>query len=150
MIELRFDTEASCTADAVFATIVDLRGYDRWLTRSSAYKGTTEVSADPMGVGTTYVESSPTGVRRGTVTEYEPPTLVTFHQPMTMKPRFFGTIDIHVTYQLTPGTDSVHIERIVRLSLSRPLRAVKPLVLPQFRAESERTLLALKAFAETR
>jgi uncharacterized protein YndB with AHSA1/START domain len=148
MIEMRFEADANCAVDQVFAAIVDLRGYDRWLTRSSAYKGTTEVSAEPIGVGTTYEESSPTGVRRGTVTEFEPPTRVTFHQPMTMRPRFFGVVDIHVTYQLTPGTDSTHIERIVRLSLSRPLHVIRPLVLPQFRAESERTMSALKAFVE--
>jgi polyketide cyclase/dehydrase/lipid transport protein len=149
MIEIRLETEASCTAPPVFEAIVDLGGYDRWLTRSSAYPGTTEITGDPIGVGTTYVESSSSGVRRGTITEFEAPTRVTFHQPMTMKPRFLGVIDIHVTYQLTPGESSVHIGRFVRLALSRPLLAVRPLVVRQFRAEGERTLSALKAFAET-
>src|SRR5437867_1130042 len=103
MVEVRCEVDIRGSADTVFATLADLRGYGRWLANSSAYPGTTEISADPIAVGTTYVEASSTGVRRGTVTELDAPTRITFHQPMTMKPRFFGTIDIHVRYTLTPG-----------------------------------------------
>jgi uncharacterized protein YndB with AHSA1/START domain len=149
MIEIRCETEIHCTADAIFAAIVDLPGYDGWLTRSTAYAGTTDISADPIAAGTTYVESGPGGVRHGIITEFQPPTLVTFHQSMTMRPRPLGIIDIDVRYTLTPTTDSAHVGRLVTPTIHWPLKLIQPLVTRRFRKESQRTLLALKAFAET-
>ncbi|HEV8555965.1 MAG TPA: SRPBCC domain-containing protein [Actinophytocola sp.] len=149
MVELSFETEIHSSADTVFQLITDLRGYDRWLTSSAAYAGTTEISADPITAGTTYTESSPSGTRHGTVTELDPPNRVTFHQPMTMKPRSLGTIDIHVTYTLTPTPAGVHVARLVTLTLPWPLKPLQPFVLRQFRQESQRTIQALKSFTET-
>jgi uncharacterized protein YndB with AHSA1/START domain len=148
MIESHHEIDIQCTADKIFDVIVDLRGYDRWLTPSTAYAGTTEVSSDPITAGTTYVEAGPNGVRHGTITELQPPTRVTFHQPMTMKPRPLGIIDIHVRYALTPTAGSVHVGRVVTLSIPWPLKLIQPLVARQFRSEGERTMLALKTFAE--
>ena len=148
MVELLFETEIHSSADTVFQLITDLRGYNRWLTSSAAYAGTTEVSTDPIAAGTTYVESSTSGVRHGTVTELDAPSRVTFHQPMTMKPRFLGIIDIHVTYTLTPTAGGVHVGRLVTLTLPLPLKLLQPLVLRPFRQESQRTIQALKSFSE--
>jgi uncharacterized protein YndB with AHSA1/START domain len=148
MVELPFETEIHSSADRVFEAITDLRGYNRWLTSSSAYAGTTEISADPITAGTTYVEPSSSGVRHGTITELDPPTRVTFHQPMTMKPSLLGIIDIHVTYTLTPTPAGVHVARLVTLTLPWPLKLLQPLVLRPFRQESQRTMHALKTFAE--
>jgi uncharacterized protein YndB with AHSA1/START domain len=150
MIELRFEADVNSSADAIFDVLTDLRRYDRWLTGSSAYPGTTEVSTDPVALGTTYVECASQGVRRGTVTEFEPPVRVAFRQPMTMKPRLLGVIDIEVGYTLTATAGRVHIGRVVQVDLPVRLRPARMLVLRGFRAESERTLLALKAFAEAR
>jgi len=148
MIEIRYETAIPCTAGATFAAIVDLGGYDRWLTSSKAYAGTTDISSDPITAGTTYVESAPNGVRHGTITEFQPPTRVTFHQPMTMKPRLLGIIGIDVTYTLTPAAASVHLVRVVTLKIPWTLKLVQPLVVRQIRTETERTVLALKTFAE--
>jgi uncharacterized protein YndB with AHSA1/START domain len=150
MVELSFETEIRSSADPVFQAVTDLRGYDRWLTPSSAYAGTTEISTDPITAGTTYVESSSTGVRHGTVTELDSPTRVTFHQPMTMKPRLLGIIDIHVTYTLTPTAAGVHVRRLVALALPWPLKLLQPFILRPFRQESRRTMQALKSFTESR
>ena len=87
-------------------------------------------------------------MRHGTVTGFEPLTRVTFHQPMTMKPRLLGIIDITVSYTLTPAATAVNILRDVTLTLPWPLKLVRPIVLRQFRAEAVRSLGALKAFAE--
>jgi uncharacterized protein YndB with AHSA1/START domain len=149
MVELSFETEIHGPADTVFQAIVDLRGYGRWLGSSAAYAGTTEISTDPIAAGTTYVESGPSGVRHGTVTELRAPTRVTFHQPMTMRPRLFGVIDIHVIYTLTPVAAGVHVGRVLTLAITWPLKLVQPLVVAQFRRESQRTMRALKVFIET-
>lgn len=65
--------------------IIDFRGQDRWLTESSSFHDTSEISSNPVTLGTTYREPGPFGVRNGMVTEFERPTKITFHQPMTMK-----------------------------------------------------------------
>ncbi len=92
MIEIPSEATIRCPAETIFDVITDLRGQDHWLPRSSAYRGTTEISSDPVTLGTTYREPGPFGVRNGTVTEFERPTKVTFHQPMTMNLRA-GTVD---------------------------------------------------------
>ncbi|HEX6360800.1 SRPBCC domain-containing protein [Actinophytocola sp.] len=140
--------EIDAPAERVFEALVDLPGYGRWLSDSTDYAGTTKISTDPVTVGTTYVERSRTGVRRGTVTELAAPTRVTFHQPMTMRPRLLGVIDIRVTYTLSPVDGGVRVERVVTADLPWQLKPVEPLVLSRFRRESRRTIDALKAFAE--
>lgn len=147
MAQILIEAEVPAPAETVFDTIVDLRGYGEWLESSAEFAGTTEISTDPIATGTTYVESSPSGVRHGTVTELERPTRVTFHQPMTMKPRLLGVIDIHVTYTLTPTATGVHLARLVTLEIGWPLALARPLVLRRFRLESQRTVDALVAFA---
>lgn len=150
MVDLVFEADVAAPAETVFDALVDLPGYGRWLTSSSAYAGTTEVSTDPVAAGTTYVEQSPSGTRDGTVTELDRPSRVTFHQPMTMRPRLLGVIDIHVTYTLAPTTAGVHVTRLVRLTIPWPLRLAQPLVLRQFDHESRRTMDALAAYAASR
>jgi uncharacterized protein YndB with AHSA1/START domain len=85
MIEIPAEANIRCPAEKIFDVIIDLRGQDRWLTPSSAYHGTLEVSTDPVALGTTYREPGPFGLRHGRVTEFERPTAITFHQPMTMR-----------------------------------------------------------------
>jgi uncharacterized protein YndB with AHSA1/START domain len=140
--------EVDAPAERVFDVLVDLRGYGRWLGPSGEYAGTTEISSDPVTVGTTYVEPSRSGVRRGTVTELDAPTHVVFHQPMTMRPRLFGVIDIEAAYTVTTTTGTTRVERVVRVGLPWQLKPVAPLVLARFRRESRRTVQALKAFVE--
>src|ERR1700682_3388586 len=119
----------------------------RWLKRSSAFFGTVDVSLTPLALVTTYRESGPFGVRNGAVTEFERPTKITFHQPMTLKVRL-GTLDATVRYTLTPRAGSTHVKRVVTLGIPWPLRLFQPLVAREFRVESARTLLALKTYAD--
>jgi hypothetical protein len=147
MIELSFEADVQCAADNVFDLIADLRGQDRWLTGSMSFHGTTEVSTNAVALGTTYREFEPLGVRNGTVTEFEPPTKITFHQPMTLRLRA-GVIDVTVRYMLTPVGKNTHVRRVVTLGMPLPMKLVQPIVVRAFRAESRRTLVALKAYAD--
>jgi len=149
MARFHFESEMHSTAERVFAAIVDLRGYHRWLTPSKSFGETTDLSSDPITLGTTFLDSGPGGVRHGVVTEFAPPTRVTFHMPMTMRPRLLGTIDIHVIYALTSTATAVHVRRDGTVTVHGPLKLVRPVVVRQIQNESERTLLALKAFVET-
>ena len=85
MVEIPSEADIHCPAEKIFDLIADFHNQDRWLTQSSAFRGTSDVSSSLVALGTTYREPGPFGVRNGTVTEFERPTKITFHQPMTMK-----------------------------------------------------------------
>ena len=147
MIEMPSEADIRCSAETIFDLIIDFDGQDRWLARSSAFHGTHEISSNPVGLGTTYREPGPFGVRHGEVTEFERPTRITFHQPMTLK-LHAGVLDVTVRYTLTAGSSSTHARRVVTLGIPWPLRVLQPVLAREFRVESGRTLLALKAYAD--
>ena len=109
--------------------IADFGNQERWLGKSSAFRGTHEISSDPVALGTTYREPGPLVVRNGTVTEFKPPTRLTSHQPMTGRLRT--------------------VRRTVTIEIPRSLALVRPVVVRAFAHESRRTRLALKAYADT-
>jgi uncharacterized protein YndB with AHSA1/START domain len=149
MAELHLEVDVAAPAETVFDMLADVRRYGEWLDESASYRGTAEVRPDgPIAEGSTYVEPERRGVRRGTVTEFERPTRLTFHQPMTLKPKLAGVIDITVRYTLTPREDSVHVDRDVTIGLPWSLKLVQPVVARQFRTESQRTMDELKAYLE--
>jgi hypothetical protein len=148
MTDIVSEADIGCPAGTIFDVIADFGGQDRWLARSSAFRGTTAVSSDPVTLGTTYREPGPFGVRNGTVTEFERPATIAFHQPMTMK-LHAGTIDVLLRYTLTAQAGLTHVGRAVTITVPWPLKLVQPVLVRAFRAESQRTLLALKAYADT-
>jgi uncharacterized protein YndB with AHSA1/START domain len=147
MIEISCEAEIHSTADQIFDLIADLRGHDRWLPHSSSFKGTAEISENPVTLGTTYREREPMGVRNGEVTELERPTRITFHQPMTMRAGL-GTMDIVLTYMLDPRNGSTWVKRVAAISLPWQMKLIRPFVVRTFRKEGGRTLQALKACAD--
>ncbi len=148
MIELPSEAEINCPAERIFDLIIDFGGQDRWLPPSAAFHGTIDISSDPVTLGTTYREPGPFGVRNGTVTEFDRPGKITFHQPMSLRLQA-GTIDVTLRYLLTAGTGSTHVTRTVTLGLPRSLALLRPVIVRQFRLESARTLQKLKEYAET-
>ena len=148
MIDVPAEADIHCSAEQIFDVIVDFRGQDRWLPASSAFHGTIHISSDPVTLGTTYREPGPFGVRNGRVTELERPTQITFHQPMTFM-LGLGTVDVLLRYTLTPQAGGpTHVKRVVTLTIPWSLKLVQPILVRAFRAESGRTLLALKAYAD--
>ena len=147
MTEIRFETDMQCPADKIFDVIIDFRGQDRWLTKTAAFRGTSNISSSPVTLGATYREPSPFGARHGTVTEFERPTKITFHQPMAMA-LHSGTVDVTVRYTLAPRGQSTQVQRVVTLGIPWPLKLLQPLLMRKWRAEQRRTLLALKAYAD--
>jgi hypothetical protein len=73
MIDIPAAAEIHCPAEQVFDLIIDFGRQSRWLSASSAFDGTTEVSSDPMALGTTYREPGACGVRHGEVTQFVRP-----------------------------------------------------------------------------
>jgi len=148
MTEISAEANILCDADAIFGVITDLEGQDRWLTKSSSFRGTSAISENPVTLGSTYREPGPLGVRKGEVTEFDRPGSIAFHQPMTL--RFgLGTIDVLMRYTLDQGTESTHVTRAVSFQIPRHLKPIEPIVKLAFSVESARTLFALKAYADT-
>lgn len=147
-VELPSEADIRGSAGTIFDLITDFNAQSRWLKKSSAFRGTAGPSENPAILGTTYHEPGPLGVRHGEVTEYERPTSITFHQPMTI--RFgLGIVDITLRYVLTPAGDSTHVRRAVTIIVPPRLRIAQPLIVAAFKRESSRTLVALKAYADT-
>ena len=46
MVELSFEAEIRASAERVFSLLLELRDYDRWLPRSSAFHGTSKIPMD--------------------------------------------------------------------------------------------------------
>ncbi len=149
MTELSFETDIRASAERVFSLLVELRDYDRWLPRSSAFHGTSKISDGPIKVGTTYDEPGPLGTRRGIVTRLIRPTHLDFEQPMTLRPRILGMIGIKLFHRLTPEGEHVHVFRRLELSPEGPIRLAMPLVVSSFRSENERMMKTLKTYAES-
>ena len=122
--EIPAEADIGCPAETIFDLIIDFRGQDRWLARSSAYHGTTEVSTDPVTLGTTYREPGPFGVRHGRITEVDRPAAITFHQPMTML-LHAGTVDVVMRYTLTPRDRSTRVKRPVTFPIPWSLRLLQ-------------------------
>src|ERR1700722_12299356 len=125
MAEIASEAEIRCPAETIFDVIADLRGQDRWLGHSSSFRGTSEIFANPVTLGTTYREPGPLGVRNGTVTELERPTKIAFRQPMTFR-LHAGTIDVVMRYVLTPGGESTRVRRVVTVRIPWPLKLLQP------------------------
>lgn len=134
--------------DAVFDLVCDLHDYARWLPSAGDYEGTSEISPPPVTVGTTYVEHSRRGVRRGRVVALERPTQIVFRQPMTLRPRLAGTLDSTVTMSVAASPAGTRVTRTVELGIPARLALVRSLIVGRYDRESERMLQALKAFAE--
>lgn len=147
-VELRFERSIRASAERVYDLLADLRGYDRWLPRSAAFHGTTRISEGPVRVGTTYVETSPAGTRRGIVTSMSRPVRLDFEQPMTLRPRLLGRIGIELSHVLTPGEGGVYVLRRLQLAPNGLVGLLMPRVIKAFRAENERMLDMLAAAAE--
>ncbi|MEJ0065284.1 MAG: SRPBCC family protein [Caulobacteraceae bacterium] len=148
MVELTFEADIRASADRVFSLLADLRGYDRWLPPSPAFRGTTTISEGAIAVGTTYIEPGPLGTRRGVVTEMVRPTRLAFEQPMTLKPAMLGVIGIKLLHTLTLEGPSVRLRRDLDLVPRGPVRWAMPFVVRMFRTENERMMRTLKSYAE--
>lgn len=148
---LVFTKQIEGSSETIFDLIADMPNYGRWLPGSEAFAATTQVSPYPVRLGTTYVDGGPAGVRRGSVTEYDPPQHIAFQQSMRLKKGpLSADIDIRIRYTLHAIQRITHVTRAVDLSIQIPglLMAAETLVKWAFRRESLRILTELKRFVE--
>ncbi len=149
MPELHFTILIEGSAETIFALIADLSHYDRWLSGSKVFEGITQITPLPVGLGTTYIDAGPSGIRHGEVTEYDPPTRISFSQPMHVKQgALTGKIDIDLRHTLEPVEQMTRVNRDLTFHIHGLLKAAQPFVIATFRQENKRMLLALKRYVE--
>jgi uncharacterized protein YndB with AHSA1/START domain len=151
MAAIRATAEINAPAQKIFDVVTDLQSYSKWLPDSGAFKGTTEISEKPVKLGTTYVESSPSGIRNGKVIEFERPSKVVFHQPMKLYPISEGhLIDIRVEVAFKETKEGVTtVERDVYLGLPEPLQSLTEAWENGASEEGVRVMKFLKQYVES-
>jgi hypothetical protein len=148
---LQFTARIEGSPQTIFDLIADMPNYGRWLPGSSAFGGTTQVSPYPVCLGTTYLDAGPAGERPGSVTGYDPPKSIAFHQTMLVKKGpLTADIDIHIRYTLVPVDGATDVVRALDLTIRIPgfLKVAKPVVAAAFRKENVRLLAELKCYVE--
>jgi len=146
IVEIQLEAEVNASAERIFDVIADLAGQDAWLPPSAEFKGTVDISENPVRLGSTFRENSPQGVRIGEVIEHERPALITFSQPMRLRP--FGRIGIVQRYTLEPRGETTLVRRVGTLDVPIYLRPLARLIAIKTRRESQRTLTALQSHCE--
>jgi carbon monoxide dehydrogenase subunit G len=137
-------------SETVFVLTADLPQYDRWLPRSRAFDAVTQVSHVPVGLGTTYVNTGPSGAIHGSITDYHLPARIAFRQSMRIKLLLFaGTLDMHIRYTLEPAGHATRVDKDVAFDTHGVLKAVQPIIVTTIRWESKRLLQVMKRYVET-
>lgn len=138
-------------ATKIFNVVVDLQAYSDWLPTSTSFPGITSISSSPTKLGTTYIESTPFGIRHGKVIEFSPPSKVLFHQPMQLNEAPEGVlIDIKVEVVLREKDQGVtEVERNVYLGFPEPLVGLKEIFEKGAGEEGARVMELLKKRVES-
>jgi uncharacterized protein YndB with AHSA1/START domain len=148
--KLAFLIQIGASAERVFELVADMPNYRDWLPDSAAFGGTVNVTPYPVRLGTTYLDAGPIQ-KPGSVTEFDRPRHISFHHTVQMRRWFLNTdIDALIRYSFTPRDGGVFVERrlVLTFDFLRIQRLLLPLVITGFRMENNRTLAALKRYAE--
>jgi uncharacterized protein YndB with AHSA1/START domain len=148
--ELTFITYINGSPETVFDLVADMPNYGKWLTDSSAFGGTVDVTPYPVRLGTTYVDAGPIQ-KPGSVTEYDRPRHISFHHTVQLRRSFLNTdIDARIRYALDPKNGGTFVNRrlVLTFNLHGASYPTLPVLLYGFRKENNRTLAALKRYVE--
>jgi|FLYN01.1.fsa_nt_gi uncharacterized protein YndB with AHSA1/START domain len=145
MAEMQFETVIRRPVEDVFALIADLPNYGKWLPPSNIYGGVTQYSELPVRVGTQYVDQGKASRMMGAVTEFEPPTRISFRQTSAS---LLGGLTIEILYTLAAEDGATRVTRQVSVQPSGAYSLLEPVLLGQIRKESERILAKIKGYLE--
>jgi uncharacterized protein YndB with AHSA1/START domain len=130
----------------VFERLADLPGYGGWMHRTGMFRACEVTSEPPIGLGTTYVDSTRMGRFEGEVTEFVPPTRIAFQETLC----WFGSpmTQARPAYSLE-GDESATIVRHVAVGvLYGGMRFMKPAAAWMANRERSSTLQSLKRSLE--
>lgn len=123
MIEIDLDRQIDAPVEDVFARLLDLPGYARWLPDESESVGWALTSDGPIAVGMTYIESTKHGPETGEVVELEPPTRLVMRNRFS-KLRIPLEEKLH-SYELLPHGAGTSLHYHFEWKLRGPLRILE-------------------------
>lgn len=128
-------------------------GYGRWLPGSAQFGETTEVEPYPVRRGTRYHDGKPDQPGRdwrGTVTGFQPPGSLDFCHTIAVT-QLRATVEVHIHYCLEPQDAGTLVSRWLILDIEMPAitRPLRRLITSSFDKENQRTMTALKNYAES-
>jgi uncharacterized protein YndB with AHSA1/START domain len=141
-----FTIEIARPVEQVFALITDLPNYSRWLPPSGLYVTTPSVSDTPIKLGTTYEDRSNQASLHGSITKYDPPHAVSFHQEMQLR---IGSLIVDIAYRLEAARTGTRVHRTTIPRLSGVVALFGPMVRRSIYAENRRTLAMIKQYLES-
>ena len=153
MTAIEFELERTIQApiDEVFARLVDIDGYDGWMTGTkSMLRHTRQTSPGAPRVGTTFVDDTSQGPLPGEILELEAPHTVVFHwweKSKSGKVKYEGWPG----YSLEPsGADATVVRHHAKLVVNGVYRLAAPVFRRMAVRERTITIDALKASFEKR
>ena len=141
-----FTIEIARPVEQVFALIADLPNYSRWLPPSGLYATTSSVSDTPIKLGSTYEDRSRQATLRGSITKYDPPHAISFHQEMRLR---IGSLIVDIAYRLEADGAGTRVHRTTMPRLSGVVALFGPMVRRSIYAENRRTLAMMKQYLES-
>jgi carbon monoxide dehydrogenase subunit G len=109
------------------------------------------VTPYPVCLGTTYLDAGRAGERPGSVTGFDRPKHIAFHQTMLLeRGPLTANADIRIDCTIEPEGDATRVTRALELTIQMPgvTKVIEPLVARAFRKENARTLAELKRYVE--
>jgi uncharacterized protein YndB with AHSA1/START domain len=146
MIRVELDTTISRPIEDVFAQLIDLAGYARWMPRRDLFIGCDVTSDGPMGVGTAYYDKTWMGTFRGEVVAFRAPTTVAFSETL----RWLGmrVMEARPAYELVATEAGTDVHHVGEGECFGAFRLMTPVCAWMARGERKRTLRALKQSLE--
>lgn len=141
-----FVIEIAKPVEQVFALITDLPNYSHWLPPSGLYVTTSSVSDTPIKLGTTYLDRSNQANLQGSVTKYDPPNAVSFHQEMHLR---IGRLIVDIAYRLEADGAGTRVHRTTLPRFSGVVALFGPMVRRSIYRENRRTLAMMKQYLES-
>jgi uncharacterized protein YndB with AHSA1/START domain len=132
---------------AVFERLADLPGYRGWMHRTGLFRRSGLTSDAPVGVGSTYFDSTWMGTFEGEVTEFMPPSRLAFRETL----HWFGSgvSQARPEYFLDEQADATVVHHVAVGELFGWMRFMKPAAALMARVERTRTLQSLKRSLES-
>jgi len=147
----RFTARIDGSPEAIFDLLADLPNYGRWLPGSDSFGATRDVSPYPVGLGTRYLDAGPAGERPGSVTAFDRPHTIAFHQTMLIKRgplTASADVNIRCALERVDGGTSVVRDLELRIEIAGLLKVAEPIVALAFKKENARVLAELKRYVE--
>jgi uncharacterized protein YndB with AHSA1/START domain len=146
MIRVELDTVIERSIEDVFAQLIDLPGYRRWMPRRDLFIRSDVTSEGPMGVGTTYYDKTWMGTFRGEVVTFRAPTTIGFSETL----RWLGmrVMEARPAYQLVATEAGTEVHHVGEGQFCGIFRLMGPMGAWMARGERKRTVRALRRTLE--